>query len=148
MDKAPYFGSGDCRFESCHDQIFNGFFHYFLQALKEAMKVAIEYAETKLGAKMVQIGGTKAASNDTTDAGDFEVVDKPSGTLKDGPILHCRIGTPVANMIMVTASYAKFNVQQSQSGEFQSFTIFLFTNFASFFDLVDQKNPNFWRKKI
>ena len=86
------------------------------------MKVAIEYAETKLGAKMVQIGGTKAASNDTTDAGDFEVVDKPSGTLKDGPILHCRIGTPIANMIMVTASYAKFNVQQSQSGEFQSFT--------------------------
>ena len=82
------------------------------------MKVAIEYAETKLGAKMVQIGGTKAASNDTTDAGDFEVVDKPSGTLKDGPILHCRIGTPIANMIMVTASYAKFSVQQSQSGEF------------------------------
>ena len=89
------------------------------------MKVAIEYAETKLGAKMVQIGGgaeSKAASNDATDAGDFEVVDKPSGTLKDGPILHCRIGTPIANMIMVTASYAKFNVQQSQSGEFQSFT--------------------------
>ena len=101
------------------------FYHYFLQALKEAMKVAIEYAETKLGAKMVQIGGgveTKAASNDATDAGDFEVVDKPTGTLKDGPILHCRIGTPIANMIMVTASYAKFNVQQSQSGEFQSFT--------------------------
>jgi len=87
------------------------------QALKEAMKVAIEYAETKLGAKMVQIGGTKAASNDTTDAGDFEVVDKPSGTLKDGPILHCRIGTPIANMIMVTASYAKFNVQQCQSDD-------------------------------
>ena len=118
-----------------------GFFHYFLQALKEAMKVAIEYAETKLGAKMVQIGGgaeTKAASNDATDAGDFEVVDKPSGTLKDGPILHCRIGTPIANMIMVTASYAKFNVQQSQSGEFQSFTIF-FSQILHlfFFDLVD-----------
>ena len=114
------------------------------------MKVAIEYAETKLGAKMVQIGGgaeNKAASNDATDAGDFEVVDKPTGTLKDGPILHCRIGTPIANMIMVTASYAKFNVQQSQSGEFQSFTNF-FTNFASFFDLVDQKNPNIWRKKF
>ena len=87
------------------------------------MKVAIEYAETKLGAKMVQIGGgaeAKATSTDATDAGDdFEVVDKPTGTLKDGPILHCRIGTPIANMIMVTASYAKFNVQQSQSGEFQ-----------------------------
>ena len=110
------------------------------------MKVAIEYAETKLGAKMVQIGGTKAASNDTTDAGDFEVVDKPSGTLKDGPILHCRIGTPIANMIMVTASYAKFNVQQSQSGEFQSFTNF-FTNFASFFDLVDRKKDKHLEKK-
>ena len=124
MDKAPYFGSGDCRFESCHDQIFiirNLFFHDFLQALKEAMKVAIEYAETKLGAKMVQVGGgaEAKASTDATDAGDFEVVDKPTGTLKDGPILHCRIGTPIANMIMVTASYAKFNVQQSQSGEFQ-----------------------------
>ena len=113
------------------------------------MKVAIEYAETKLGAKMVQIGGgaeTKAASNDATDAGDFEVVDKPTGTLKDGPILHCRIGTPIANMIMVTASYAKFNVQQSQSGEFQSFTIFS-PNFASFFDLVDKKNPRHLEKK-
>ena len=114
------------------------------------MKVAIEYAETKLGAKMVQIGGgveAKAASTDATDAGDFEVVDKPAGTLKDGPILHCRIGTPIANMIMVTASYAKFNVQQNQSGEFQSFTYF-FTNFASFFDLVDQKNPQIFGEKI
>ena len=111
------------------------------------MKVAIEYAETKLGAKMVQIGGgaeAKATSTDATDAGDdFEVVDKPTGTLKDGPILHCRIGTPIANMIMVTASYAKFNVQQSQSGEFQSFT-----NFALSFDLVDQKTPKHLEKKI
>ena len=111
------------------------------------MKVAIEYAETKLGAKMVQIGGGAENKADATDAGDFEVVDKPTGTLKDGPILHCRIGTPIANMIMVTASYAKFNVQQSQSGEFQSFTNF-FTNFASFFDLVDQKNPKHLGKKI
>ncbi len=23
MDKAPDFGSGDCRFESCHDRFFN-----------------------------------------------------------------------------------------------------------------------------
>ena len=91
-------------------------------ALKEAMKVAIQYAESKLGAKMVQLGGgdadDKAATNDVTDApSDFEIVNKPTADLKDGPVLHCRIGTPIANMIMVTAAFAKFNLQQSQLGE-------------------------------
>ena len=92
---------------------------FVFQALKEAMKVAIEYAEGKLGAKMVPIegGDAKAPSNDTTEATDFEVVDKPTANLKDGPILHCRIGTPIANMILVTASYAKFSVQQNHCGE-------------------------------
>jgi len=89
------------------------------QALKEAMNVAIKYAETKLGAKMVQIGGDdKPSTNDVTDApSDFEIVNKPTADLKDGPVLHCRIGTPVANMIMVTAAFAKFNLQQSQKDE-------------------------------
>ena len=83
------------------------------------MNVAIKYAETKLGAKMVQIGGDdKASTNDATDApSDFEIVNKPTADLKDGPVLHCRIGTPVANMIMVTAAFAKFNLQQSQKGK-------------------------------
>ena len=83
------------------------------------MNVAIKYAETKLGAKMVQIGGDdKPSTNDATDApSDFEIVNKPTADLKDGPVLHCRIGTPVANMIMVTAAFAKFNLQQSQKGK-------------------------------
>ena len=93
---------------------------FAFQSLKEAMKVAIEYAESKLGAKMVQIGAGDAKATSTTevtDSSDFEVVNKSGADLKEGPVLHCRIGTPIANMILVTASYAKFNVQQSQIGK-------------------------------
>ena len=91
---------------------------FSFQSLKEAMKVAIEYAESKLGAKMVQLGGADSKAADVADSSDFEVVNKASADLKEGPVLHCRIGTPIANMILVTASYAKFNVQQSQIGKF------------------------------
>lgn len=77
------------------------------------MQKAIEYAESKLGIKMPQIG-SRFSSEETSAPSDFEMVNQKPADLKDGPILHCRIGTPIANMILVAASYANFNVQQSQ----------------------------------
>merc|ERR1719189_825138 len=97
---------------------------------------------------MVQIGGSggddKASFNDTDAPTDFEMVSKPIADLKDGPVLHCRIGTPSANMIMVTAAFAKFNLQQSQKDEGTS-TLQL-TDKSS---ISLQKIPNFLvRKKL
>ena len=59
------------------------------EALNEAIKVAIAFAESKLGIKMPQLGGEVDTSSVPTD---FVVVDKPKADLKDGPILKSSLG--------------------------------------------------------
>jgi alanyl-tRNA synthetase len=90
--------------------------------MKEAMKAAIEYAQSKLGAKMPEIKGvvvaqsTSAAGGDNSDAPkDFVVVEKPKVDLKAGPVLHSRSGTPASNMVLVSAAYANMSVQHAES---------------------------------
>ena len=63
------------------------------QALQEAMKVAIAFAESKLGAKMPDLGSAKSeASNASAAPSDYVVVEKAQADLKDGPILKSTIG--------------------------------------------------------
>ena len=78
------------------------------RATAEAMKVAIAFAEAKLGVKMPEIGKKEDDKND------FEMVEKVPD-LKDGPILHCKNGTPNSNLILVAAAYSKVNLQVNES---------------------------------
>ena len=61
------------------------------EALNEAIKVAIAFAESKLGTKMPQFG-SKGDDTSNDDSSDYVLVDKPKADLKEGPILKSLIG--------------------------------------------------------
>lgn len=88
-------------------------------ALKQAMKIAIEFAEAKLGVKMPEINAG-ASGNSGEPSGDvhvegFEVLQKPVANVQDGPVLSGRVGTPGFNMVLIAAAYSKLNLQQAES---------------------------------
>ena len=79
--------------------------------MNEAIKVAIAYAETKLGVKMPNLH-EKRPDNDEVNLDDFVMVEKPTnGAGKEVLLLNGRIGTPNVNMILVAAKYAQVELQ-------------------------------------
>ena len=59
-------------------------------ALKEAMKAAISFAESKLGAKMPNLSGDSEDNSNIPN--DYVMVEKPQPDLKDGPVLKSTLG--------------------------------------------------------
>ena len=60
------------------------------EALKEAMKAAITFAESKLGAKMPNLSGDSEDNSNIPN--DYVMVEKPQPDLKDGPVLKSTLG--------------------------------------------------------
>ena len=74
------------------------------EALKEAMKAAITFAESKLGAKMPNLSGD--SGEDTSNVpNDYVMVEKPQPDIKDGPVFKSTLGiVPISVHIHIYCS--------------------------------------------
>ena len=82
------------------------------RAMNEAIKVAIGFAESKLGTKMPALND--GAQDDSVNVDDFVMVEKPAevGDSKgSNHVLKGRVGSPNMNMVLVAAKYAQVDLQ-------------------------------------
>ena len=80
------------------------------RAMNDAIKVAIAFAESKLGTKMPELKGGQEDVN----VDDFVMVEKPAevGDSKGSShVLKGRVGSPNLNMVLVAAKYAQVELQ-------------------------------------
>ena len=79
-------------------------------AMNDAIKVAISFAESKLGTKMPDLKGGQEEVN----VDDFVMVEKPAevGDSKGSSlVLKGRVGSPNVNMVLVAAKYAQVELE-------------------------------------
>ena len=81
------------------------------EALKEAMKAAITFAESKFGAKMPNLSGD--SGEDTSNVpNDYVMVEKPQPDIKDGPVLKSTLGIVPISLHTIYIVQFKKNIRE------------------------------------